>query len=192
MNPITLIAFHPTGYELHIPVTFEELPATMRRLASRGYTPSREPVLTAEGLPICPRHGVPMQQRNRNGDLWFSHKLVHPETGETMYCRGYASASSPGYDILLPLAAPVDQLPSRTSQTQTQTGQHPGNPASSDTAQPDMPGESKPERIASTIQDHTQVKPHSPASNGRVPQAPPALVMSPQVAIPTALFGPQP
>ena len=70
MNPITLIAFHPTGYELHIPVTFEELPATMRRLAARGYTPSREPVLTAEGLPICPRHGVPMKQRSKQGDLW--------------------------------------------------------------------------------------------------------------------------
>ena len=104
MNPITIIAFHPTGYELHIPVTFEELPATMRRLAARGYTPSREPMLTAEGLPICPRHGVPMMQRKKQGDNWFSHKLVHPETGETMYCRGYASASSPGYDILLPLA----------------------------------------------------------------------------------------
>ena len=70
MNPITLIAFHPTGYELYIPVTFEELPATMRRLAARGYTPSREPVLTAEGLPICPRHGVPMQQRNKQNDVW--------------------------------------------------------------------------------------------------------------------------
>ena len=105
MNLITIIAFHPTGYELRIPVTFDELPATMRRLAARGYTPSREPVLTAEGLPICPRHGIPMQQRNRNGDLWFSHKMVHPETRETVYCRGYASASSPGYDILVPLAA---------------------------------------------------------------------------------------
>ena len=70
MNPITIIAFHPTGYELRIPVTFEELPATMRRLAARGYMPSREPVLTAEGLPICPRHGVPMQQRNKQGDNW--------------------------------------------------------------------------------------------------------------------------
>jgi len=108
MNPITLIAFHPTGYELHIPVTFEELPATMRRLAARGYTPSWEPVLTAEGLPICPRHGVPMQQRSKQGDLWFSHKLIHPETGETVYCRGYASASSPGYDILLPTAVPAE------------------------------------------------------------------------------------
>ncbi|MBK8905457.1 MAG: hypothetical protein IPM53_30015 [Anaerolineaceae bacterium] len=108
MNLITLIAFHPTGYELHIPVTFEELPATMRRLAARGYTPSREPVLTAEGLPICPRHGVPMQQRSKQGDFWFSHKMVHPETGETVYCRGYASASSPGYDILLPTAVPAE------------------------------------------------------------------------------------
>ena len=104
MNPITIIAFHPTGYELRIQVTFDELPATMRRLAARGYTPSREPILTAEGLPICPRHGVPMKQRTRNGDLWFSHKLMDPGTGETLYCRGYASASSPGYDILLPLA----------------------------------------------------------------------------------------
>ena len=108
MNLITLIAFHPTGYELHIPVTFEDLPATMRRLAARGYTPSREPVLTAEGLPICPRHGVPMQQRNKQNDIWFSHKMVHPETGETVYCRGYASASSPGYDILLPTAVPAE------------------------------------------------------------------------------------
>lgn len=108
MNLITLIAFHPTGYELHIPVTFEELPATMRRLAARGYTPSREPVLTAEGLPICPRHGVPMQQRNKQNDVWYSHKMVHPETGETVYCRGYASASSPGYDILLPTAVPAE------------------------------------------------------------------------------------
>ncbi len=108
MNPITLIAFHPTGYELHIPVAFEELPATMRRLAARGYTPSREPVLTAEGLPICPRHGVPMQQRNKQNDVWYSHKMVHPETGETVYCRGYASASSPGYDILLPTAVPAE------------------------------------------------------------------------------------
>lgn len=108
MNPITLIAFHPTGYELHIPVTFEELPATMRRLAARGYTPSREPVLTADGLPICPRHGVPMQQRNKQNDVWYSHKMVHPETGETVYCRGYASASSPGYDILLPTAVPAE------------------------------------------------------------------------------------
>jgi len=142
MNLITLIAFHPTGYELHIPVTFEELPATMRRLAARGYTPSREPVLTAEGLPICPRHGVPMQQRTKQNDVWYSHKMVHPETGETVYCRGYASASSPGYDILLPTAVPdedaaqpeahwppVGDMPARSSQPSSQQPHQHNQPA---------------------------------------------------------------
>ncbi len=136
MNPITIIAFHPTGYELHIPVTFEELPTTMRRLAARGYTPSREPVLTAEGLPVCPRHGVPMQQRNRNGDLWFSHKMVHPETGETVYCRGYAGASSPGYDILQPTA-----VSPHTAVRQAQASHEaiPEPPTGADSSQKDNP-----------------------------------------------------
>ena len=119
MNPITIIAFHPSGYELHIPVAFDDLPGTMRRLAARGYTPSREPVLTAEGLPICPRHGVPMQQSSKQSDLWFSHKMAHPETGETMYCRGYAGASSPGYDILMPMAVQAGELEANAGSGQT-------------------------------------------------------------------------
>lgn len=139
MNLITLIAFHPTGYELHIPVSFEELPATMRRLAARGYTPSREPVLTAEGLPICPRHGVPMQQRNKQNDVWYSHKMVHPETGETVYCRGYASTSSPGYDILLPTAVPdeaaVQPGPNQASAGDMSQGQLPTRHPPTTTAQ---------------------------------------------------------
>lgn len=165
MNLITLIAFHPTGYELHIPVTFEELPATMRRLAARGYTPSREPVLTAEGLPICPRHGVPMQQRNRNGDLWFSHKMMHPETGETVYCRGYASASSPGYDILLPLAT---QASDRSEAT-------PGKPVVN----------GGPNQKAAN-------QPAETTNNGRSPQANPAAVAPNNAARHTALFGQRP
>lgn len=165
MNLITLIAFHPTGYELHIPVTFEELPATMRRLAARGYTPSREPVLTAEGLPICPRHGVPMQQRNRNGDLWFSHKMVHPETGETVYCRGYASASSPGYDILLPL----------TTQANDRSKATPGGPAV----------DGGPSQIAAN-------QPAVTTNNGRSPQANPAAAAPNDDARHTALLGQRP
>lgn len=165
MNPITIIAFHPTGYELHIPVTFEELPATMRRLAARGYTPSREPVLTAEGLPICPRHGVPMQQRNRNGDLWFSHKMVHPETGETVYCRGYASASSPGYDILLPQA----------TQANDQSKATPSEPAAN----------------GSPIQV-TASKQVAMTNNGRSPQLNPAAVAQNEAKLHTALFGQRP
>lgn len=175
MNPIILIAFHPTGYELHIPVTFEELPATMRRLAARGYTPSREPVLTAEGLPICPRHGVPMQQRNRNGDLWYSHKMVHPETGETMYCRGYASASSPGYDLLLPTAVPPEN-PEKPAAAQ--------QPVASKAN-----GESPKQRPAS------QGKPIHYSGNGRSADQPTMVAVTPpqqDAALNTVLFGQRP
>ena len=174
MNPITLIAFHPTGYELHIPVTFEDLPATMRRLAARGYTPSREPVLTAEGLPICPRHGVPMKQRTRQGDIWFSHKMVHPETGETVYCRGYASASSPGYDLLLP------------------TAELPANPEKPATAQ--KPSLAHTDRRQSNQQPAPQGKPISVSGNGRSTNQPPVTTTTPQqdVALNSALFGQRP
>ena len=165
MNPITIIAFHPTGYELHIPVTFEELPATMRRLAARGYTPSRESVLTAEGLPICPRHGVPMQQRNRNGDLWFSHKMVHPETGETVYCRGYASTSSPGYDILL---LPATQVSDRSKAT-------PSKPAAN-----------------GSLNQVAANKPAATTNNGRSPRLNPAAVEQNDTKLHTALFGQRP
>jgi hypothetical protein len=165
MNPITSIAFNPSGYELHIPVTFEELPATMRRLAARGYTPSREPVLTAEGLPICPRHGVPMQQRNRQGDIWYSHKMVHPETGETVYCRGYASASSPGYDILLP---PATQANDRSKST-------PSVPAAN----------GSPDQV-------TANKPTVTTNNGRSPQLNPTTVAQTEAKLHTALFGQRP
>ena len=163
MNPITIIAFHPTGYELHIPVTFEELPATMRRLAARGYTPSREPILTAEGLPICPRHGVPMMQRNRNGDLWFSHKMVHPETRETVYCRGYASASSPGYDILLPLPTQARDL-----------------------------NEAAPSEPAANTGPNQVMSNNLAVANGRSPQVNPAAVAQKDAAFHTALFGQRP
>lgn len=175
MKPITIIAFHPTGYELRIPVTFEELPATMRRLAARGYTPSREPVLTAEGLPICPRHGVPMQQRTRQGDFWYSHKMVHPGTGETVYCRGYAGASSPGYDILLPMAAPPE-----TSDKPAAVPQLAGAKASNEpgSRQPAVPG-------TESMND---------PANGRSANRPPALEEAPpqDAALNTALFGQRP
>jgi hypothetical protein len=167
MNPITIIAFHPTGYELHIPVTFEELPATMRRLAARGYTPSREPVLTAEGLPICPRHGVPMQQRNRNGDLWFSHKMVHPTSGETVYCRGYAGVSSPGYDILLPLSGEGNgRLEDKQSGESAQAGVKNGA-----SGQPGL----------GTIQ--------AKGGNGHSPQLPATRMAAKDAAIHSTLFG---
>jgi hypothetical protein len=116
-----------------------------------------------------------MQQRNRNGDLWFSHKMVHPETGETVYCRGYASASSPGYDILLP-AAELSQSSEKPAAAQ-QTA------VTSTNGQPN-------------IQQATPKGKHTNGSgNGRIVYKPPAIsATQPQqnAALNTALFGQRP
>lgn len=45
----------------------------------------------ANGDPkICPIHHVAMQRREKNGDVWYSHKAVNPETGAEYWCRGKA------------------------------------------------------------------------------------------------------
>lgn len=53
---------------------------------------------TPEGLPICPKHGEAMNRREKQGDVWYSH-TVTDEYGEVHYCRGYASKSSPGWEV---------------------------------------------------------------------------------------------
>ncbi|MCP4994317.1 MAG: hypothetical protein GY934_11115 [Gammaproteobacteria bacterium] len=95
----TIIAFHPSGFEIRFDVTPEDVPTMIAKLTQRQYRSSRALVYTAEGLPICPKHGVPMQKREKQGDTWYSHKVPDPVTGEVTYCRGYAAPSSPGYAI---------------------------------------------------------------------------------------------
>ena len=58
----TIIAFHPSGFEIRFDVDLGGVADMVRRLEQRRYRPSRELAYTAEGLPICPRHGVPMQK----------------------------------------------------------------------------------------------------------------------------------
>ena len=106
----TIIAFHPTGFEVRFDVDLGEIAGMVRRLEQRHYRPSRELSYTAEGLPFCPRHGVPMQKREKQGDLWFSHKVTDPTSGEVSYCRGYASPSSPGFDIVTDVPIKASQL----------------------------------------------------------------------------------
>ncbi len=96
----TIIAFHPSGFEIRFEVELGGVANMVRRLEQHRYRPSRELAYTAEGLPICPRHGVPMQKRTKQNDTWFSHKVTDPNSGEVIYCRGYASPSSPGFDVL--------------------------------------------------------------------------------------------
>ncbi len=73
MSLITIIAYHPTGYELRIGVTFEELSSTLRRLSARGYTPTREPGRRAAHLsPPWRPHAAKKPQRG---------SLVFPQNG---------------------------------------------------------------------------------------------------------------
>jgi hypothetical protein len=93
----TIIAYHPLGYEVHFEVEPGELDAMVRKLERHRFRASRELARTAEGLPICPRHGVPMARRSKQGDEWFSHKVTDPDSGQVLFCRGYAAPSSPWF-----------------------------------------------------------------------------------------------
>ncbi len=115
----TIIAFHPSGFEIRFDVELGGVADMVRRLEQRRYRPSRELAYTAEGLPICPRHGVPMQKRKKQSDTWFSHKVTDPTSGEVIYCRGYASPSSPGFDVL-----PAAKTATETKPANGQNGNH--------------------------------------------------------------------
>lgn len=101
--PLTLTALHPSGFEvcLHVP-SLEALEPLIADLLARGYRPAGAGdgwQRTPEGLPLCARHRAVMRQREKQGDTWYSHAVVHPQTGEELYCRGYAGPSSPGWDV---------------------------------------------------------------------------------------------
>ncbi|MCB8947938.1 MAG: hypothetical protein H6653_07970 [Ardenticatenaceae bacterium] len=98
--------------------------------------------------------------------------MVHPETGETVYCRGYASASSPGYDLLVPTAVPPSG---------------PGKPAAEQTAVSTANGHSHNQRSASQGTAHG-------SGNGRSTNQPPVTTTTPQqdAALNSALFGQRP
>lgn len=79
-------------------VRLEQLSGVAKRLEALGLQ-SAEPMMfdkTPEGLPICPKHRVAMTKREKNGDTWYSHKVL--VAGRELYCRGYACNSSPGFD----------------------------------------------------------------------------------------------
>ncbi len=67
-------------------------------LEKQGFEPVPRPLVfdrTADGKPLCPKHKCIMQEREKQGDRWFSHKVVN--NGVEHYCRGYAGPDSEGY-----------------------------------------------------------------------------------------------
>ena len=75
-------------------------------LLQKGYLPNGELPRTAEGLPICTRHAVPMRQREKQGDTWYSHSVTDPKTGEILYCKGRPGNDSPGWQVDMDATAP--------------------------------------------------------------------------------------
>ena len=106
--PLTVTAVHPTsGFEMQLHLQVQDLDAiesTMADLVQRGYRPTAGAgdgwQRTPTGDPLCPKHRVVMRQREKQGDTWYSHAVVHPQTGEELWCRGYdAGPSSPGWGV---------------------------------------------------------------------------------------------
>ncbi len=102
-DALTVSALHPSGFEIRLQVpSLDALEPTIADLLQRGYRPARAGdgwQRTPEGLPLCPKHRVPMRQREKQGDTWYSHAVVQPQTGEELYCRGYAGPNSPGWAV---------------------------------------------------------------------------------------------
>jgi hypothetical protein len=102
----TITTISPSSYlvafetpDMRLEELIGQLPKLERILAGAGYLPNGEMMKSPEGLPICPRHGEVMRQREKQGDAWYSHKVVDPATGEVAYCKGRPGKDSPGWDI---------------------------------------------------------------------------------------------
>jgi hypothetical protein len=102
----TITTISPSSYlvnfetpDMRLEELIGQLPKLERILAGAGYLPNGEMMKSPEGLPICPRHGEVMRAREKQGDAWYSHKVVDPTTGEVAYCKGRPGKDSPGWDV---------------------------------------------------------------------------------------------
>jgi hypothetical protein len=79
------------GYPVTITVSLplEQVSRAVGRLPRYGIQPAATDwQRTPEGEPLCPKHQVVMQRREKQGDVWHSHKVLD-EHGTELYCRGY-------------------------------------------------------------------------------------------------------
>jgi hypothetical protein len=104
-DKITIHTISPHGWPVDFELTPNEkgaLEEALNKLEKWGYSPTsdanRDIQWTPDGLPICPKHGVVMHKREKQGDVWYSH-TVTDENGAGHYCRGYACKSGPGWNI---------------------------------------------------------------------------------------------
>ena len=84
--------------DLTLSGTLNDVRKAVRLLPEAGIEPVRAAIwqTTPDGIPICPRHGVPMRRREKQGDTWYSHNVG--TDGEELWCRGYPGKDSPGWE----------------------------------------------------------------------------------------------
>lgn len=94
---------HPSGVDVELDVLDAELATIdtlVTTLLAKGYRPrAGEWPKGPGGNPLCVRHGgVEMQAREKQGDMWYSHKVITTQ-GEELYCRGFrhGDAASDGF-----------------------------------------------------------------------------------------------
>lgn len=94
---------HPSGFRVTFSVESDALTPFINWLLESGYTPDLPGDgwrRTPSGEPVCPRHGVPMRQRLKQSDSWFSHRVIDSQSGREAYCRGHATGlEGDGYEF---------------------------------------------------------------------------------------------
>jgi len=95
--PATVEAFDTSGYRVTFRTTAARVVSVTKWLEKRGFTPERTPKTTPDGTPICPKHGVPMRKREKQGDEWYSHNMGTED--DPWWCRGHKHATSPGWEV---------------------------------------------------------------------------------------------
>ncbi|HSX79833.1 MAG TPA: hypothetical protein VLQ80_14830 [Candidatus Saccharimonadia bacterium] len=103
-EPLTLTALHPSGFEICLQVaSLDVVDATIADLVRRGYKSARAGdgwQRSPTGEPFCPRHRVVMRLRSKQNQEWWSHRVIDRQTGQELFCRGHAGASSPGWEVV--------------------------------------------------------------------------------------------
>jgi hypothetical protein len=95
--PVEIEAVHALGYTVTFKTTAAKVDPVARWLRSQGYRPYRGWERTPDGRPICPKHGVIMRERDKQGDQWYSHNVGTQD--RPIYCKGYPDKSSPGWEV---------------------------------------------------------------------------------------------
>jgi hypothetical protein len=99
---------HGLDCDIEFTTDVRKLSASVQYLQAQGFTAPPEPVVfstTPDGKPICPKHRVPMREREKQGDRWHSHRVIAAD-GCELWCRGYSGPDSPGFDVADGLAVP--------------------------------------------------------------------------------------